>query len=342
MAESESSSDNRSEASSLDEEVSSDESGDELEEHVDAGIIEQLEQVDVDPDVDFHLIDQINLDGNHVIAGPAKRKHRRTLELEAARRRPGRARRDVARRTQGAASSDVPEHNEPQPTPEQQHAVFQSSLGQGPAPGVKRACSCEAVARRVQTQRHRCELARLRVQREYKEQHGHPHEAYRIRELAGKDPHFVCFTATNFLKFAPKSPEINMVARHPVFLIKIGNLADPHTLRSNYTLTRKGVTAKSAIDAAIKRKLAGERGRWHVMHSREKLPWCLRLLAGEKGTKVTCRYILNRWRNNRERTGKRLGQDPGPKGHPEKDNTKQTAHREKRIGGRYILGRRWT
>lgn len=86
MSASESSSDNEPEDSSSDEEVSSDELGDEQEEHDEAGIIEQLRQVDVDPDMDIHLIDQINLDGNHVIAGPAKRKRRRTLEFEAARR----------------------------------------------------------------------------------------------------------------------------------------------------------------------------------------------------------------------------------------------------------------
>lgn len=73
MSDSESSSDIDSEDSSSDEDVSSDESGDEQEVDDEAGIIEQLEQVDVDPDMG-----QIDLDGTHVGAGLAKRKHRRT------------------------------------------------------------------------------------------------------------------------------------------------------------------------------------------------------------------------------------------------------------------------
>jgi hypothetical protein len=231
----------------------------------------------------------------------------------------------------------------PAPTADQRQQAFQSTRGQGPIAGVLGICSPAARAEQQrQQQLQRYEQTMKRVEREYEKEHGHPYIAYRIWQEAMVDPRYVCFTALNYLKHAPNSPEKNMVAEHPMLTLKNHVYTELRKHRANFELLRKGVTLDDAIDEAVRQCFSGPRGRWHIMRSREKLPCCLQLLAGNKGEMCELKYIFDRWRNYDEVTGRTLGRDYGRQGHPVHDKDKKDTHQERATGGGWISNRSWT
>lgn len=233
--------------------------------------------------------------------------------------------------------------SEPEPAPEQQQADFEDLRGQGPAAGVKRACS-QAERERASQKRQRelYYITQQRLLREYHEQHGHPYIAMRIWLEAVTNPRYVCFTAINYLPQAPNSPEKNMVAEHPMFTIKSHAYKIVRSLRADFEALRKGVTIDDAIDAGFNERMGGQPGLWHIKRSREKLSCCLQLLAGAKGEVCLLHYIFDRWRNYCEQTGALRGPDPGRGGHPVHDANKIKVHRVKATGGGWITDRKWT